>query len=364
MEAKDIISIYEQVIIQIATPYSTGTGFYISQYGLIVTNEHVVRSNKKVVIAGKNIEKQLADVIYLDTKYDLAFIKIQNDLIMTKVLVGSSEPLYEGNKVYAIGHPFGLKFTATQGIISSLLHQEEDVHYIQHDAALNPGNSGGPLVDSNGTVIGINTFIIQNGNSIGFSLPVSYLLSCAEDFRKGNGAKGVRCPSCNNISFEKEGGSNSYCAICGAAITMISDIEDYQPYGVSSTVEDMISKLGYQVDLARKGPNNWSLKKGSAELNISYYEKTGLLLGDIYMCTLPDSGISELYQFLLMQNYNLKGMSFSLREQDIILSLLIYDQYLNGETMYKLFKNLLITADMYDNIIVDTFGGKWKNRNS
>jgi len=361
MNTKLIIPLYENVIIQIATPYSTGTGFYLKSADLIVTNEHVIRGNKNCVIAGKNFEKQLVEVLYMDTKYDLAFIKSPVGHQMPDISTGDAASLDEGDRVMAIGHPFDLKYTVTQGIISSLLHKEEDVDYIQHDAALNPGNSGGPLVDMSGHVIGINTFIIQKGNSIGFSLPVYYLIKCIEEFKKGGGVSGVRCPSCKHISFEKVGSDSKYCPICGTHLLMISQIDDYEPYGVCNTVEEIIDQLGYPVALTRKGPNTWSLTNGSAIVNISYYEKTGLLVGDVYLCTLPENKISELYYYLLRENYALEGMTLSIREQDIILSLLIYDQYINTQTMYKLFKNLLSTADKYDNIIVETFGANWKN---
>jgi len=361
MDTKEIIPLYEEVIIQIATPYSTGTGFYLKSADLIVTNEHVVRGNKYCVIAGKNFEKQIADVLYIDIKYDLSFIKAPIGQNMPGITTGNTETIDEGEKVIAIGHPFDLKYTATQGIISSLLHHEEEVSYIQHDAALNPGNSGGPLVDTNGHVIGINTFIFQNGNSIGFSLPVSYLNKCINEFKKGNGARGVRCPSCKHVIFESAESDSKYCPVCGAGIVMISKIEEYEPYGVTNTVEEIITKMGYPVALTRKGPNTWSIKNGSANVNISYYEKTGLLVGDVYLCTLPENKISDLYYYLLKENYSLEGLTLSIREQDIILSLLIYDQYINAETMYRLFRNLLKTADRYDNILVESFGGNWKN---
>jgi serine protease Do len=271
--------------------------------------------------------------------------------------------IHEGDSVVAIGHPFDLKYSVTQGIISSLTHEEGDTKFIQHDAALNPGNSGGPLVDSSGMIIGINTFIIQNGNSIGFSLPVNYLESCINDFKVGIGAKGVRCQSCQKISFEKKGITSKHCFNCGASITMISQLDEYEPSGVCHTIERMINEMGYLSALARKGPNNWSIKKGSATVNISYYEKTGLLVGDVYMCTLPENNISELYHFLLKQNYILQGCNFSVKDQDIILSLLIYDQYINSDTMMKLFNSLLATADKYDNILIEKFGAKWKLEN-
>jgi serine protease Do len=360
MSTRDIISFYEDIIIQIATPYSTGTGFYIRKYDIIVTNEHVVRSNKNAVVAGRKFEKQIVPVIYLDSKFDLAFLKPPLGHQMPDVELGAGSNLKEGDKVVAIGHPFDLKYTATQGIVSSLLHYEDDIGYIQHDAALNPGNSGGPLVDTRGNVIGINTFIIRDGNSIGFSLPVSYLQSSIELFKSGEAAKGVRCASCRNISFENGSDYSKHCSFCGASIEMISQIMEYEPYGINHTIEETIGKMGYPVALTRKGPNTWSLKKGSALINISYYEKTGMMVGDVYLCTLPEKNISDLYYYLLKQNYYLEGLTISIKDQDIILSLLIFDQYINPLTLYKLFKILLDTADKIDNELITNFGAKWK----
>lgn len=359
-ETKEIISSVENIIVQIATPYATGTGFYLKSYDLIITNEHVVRGNQNVVIAGKAFKKQMTAVMFMDEKYDLAFLHAPKEHNMNTIDCGDITKIDEGDKVLAVGHPFDLKFTTTQGIISNLTHQEDDITYIQHDAALNPGNSGGPLINAQGEIIGVNTFIIQNGNCIGFALPVDILQKCLKDYMSGHGQKGVRCPSCQRISFENSANNSKYCIHCGASITLIHQLEEYEPYGVNNTVEEMISKLGYEVALTRKGPNNWSLVKGSAQMNLSYYEKTGLLIGDVFLCSLPDHQIQSLYYFLLKENYKLQGISFSIRNNDIILSLLIHDQYINNNTLMMLFQNLLKSADYYDNLLIREFGAKWK----
>lgn len=199
---KDIIELYKGAVIQIATPFSIGTGFFLKNENLIITNEHVVRNNKEVVIDGKGLQRVVSPVIYLDPKYDLAFIKSPEIHTLADIHLGDSSIVVEGDQVLAVGHPFGLKYTATQGIISNTLHQQDDIQYIQHDAALNPGNSGGPLVNVNGEIIGVNTFIIKDGQNIGFSLPSQYLLDSIKDFRKGENPVAVRCDSCSNLVFE------------------------------------------------------------------------------------------------------------------------------------------------------------------
>jgi serine protease Do len=358
-ETTHIIDIYRDVVIQIATPFSTGTGFYIHSFDLIVTNEHVVRDNKKVVIDGKKFDKQLVDVLFVDPKFDLAFLAPPVDHEMPDVKIGHEIPLKEGAQVIAVGHPFGLKYTATRGIISNLMHKQGDIQYIQHDAALNPGNSGGPLLNMNGKVVGINTFIIRDGHNIGFSLPVQYLIDTLQEFKQHDGDAGVKCTSCLNLVFE-DSVDDGYCPNCGAKIKLISDLDSYEAFGVSKTLEDMLKGIGFDVDLSRRGPNHWQIVQGSAKINISYHEETGLIVGDAYLCSLPKEHIKAIYKYLLQQNYNLEGLTFSVQQQDIIVSLLIYDQYLNTKSSTILFKHLFEMADHYDNILVNRFGAIWR----
>ncbi len=359
---EQIVDLFKDVVIQIATPYSTGTGFYISDFDVIVSNEHVVRDNKEVALDGRMFEKQIRRVIYVDPKFDIAFIEAPKELASLHVPLEKMEGLSEGNQVIAIGHPFGLKYTVTKGIISNLVHEHLGTTYIQHDAAINPGNSGGPLLNLDGQIIGINTFIIRDGNNIGFSLPVRYLIDTLNAFAKGQNQPGVRCNSCLNIVFEGHV-HEGYCPHCGSKITMIKNIESYEAIGISKMIEEMLSELEFDVALSRRGPKNWEITHGSAKINIAYNAKNGLNICDAFLCELPSEGINEIYIYLLRQNYLLEGFSFSIKDQDIILSLLIFDQYLNQETGIKLFRELFEKADYYDNILVENYGAVWKKQN-
>jgi len=359
MNAKSIIEVYKKSVIQIATPYSTGTGFYLSEFDLIVTNEHVIRDNKEVIIDGEGLDKQLVQICFIDQKYDLAFLTPPEKHEMASVPLASSElELAEGDEIIAVGHPFGLKYTATKGIISNSEHNDMGVMYVQHDAALNPGNSGGPLISSRGEIIGVNTFVVRNGNNIGFSLPVHYLLSALTEFQAGGRIPAVRCNSCLNIVFEStvEG---RYCHYCGSKIEMISKIEAYEPTGICRTIEGMLDEMGYDIPISRMGPSNWTIRRGSAIINIAYHEKSGLITGDAYLGKLPEENIPAIYSYMLHQNYELGGLTFSVKGQDIILSLLIFDQYLNQDTSKKLFDHLSEAADHHDNILVEEFGASW-----
>ena len=157
-----------------------GSGFIIDKEGHILTNYHVIADARQLEVTLHNRKKYRATVVGVDRSHDLAVIQIKAD-DLTPMVLGDSRNLQVGQKVYAIGNPFGLSGTLTRGIVSSIRSvQEPDGmtidEAIQTDAAINPGNSGGPLLNWHGEVIGINTMIASNvGQSagIGFAIPVN-----------------------------------------------------------------------------------------------------------------------------------------------------------------------------------------------
>ena len=160
----------------------TGSGAVIDTQGHILTNNHVIKDAKKIEVTLSDGSKWKGELVGKDPDNDLAVIRIDASIERLKPIpLGDSKDLMVGQKVLAIGNPFGLGETLTTGIISSLgrsIRSEngtliEDL--IQTDAAINPGNSGGPLLDSGGRIIGINTAIISPGGGsvgIGFAIPV------------------------------------------------------------------------------------------------------------------------------------------------------------------------------------------------
>ena len=158
-----------------------GSGFVIDKDGHILTNYHVIAEARQVEVTLHNRKKYKATVVGTDPPHDLAVIQIKAPELIPAVL-GDSRNLQVGQKVYAIGNPFGLAGTMTRGIVSSIRPVREPNgamidEAIQTDAAINPGNSGGPLMNWHGEVIGINTMILSNGaqqnSGIGFAIPIN-----------------------------------------------------------------------------------------------------------------------------------------------------------------------------------------------
>ncbi|WP_407524411.1 trypsin-like peptidase domain-containing protein [Lacibacter sp. MH-610] len=354
MTNKDIIDQYQTAIIQIATQGGTGTGFYLRDYDLIVTNNHVVDGYAEVTIAGKQFDKTLSRVWYTDRKHDLAFLQPPASHETADIKLGTYDQLKDGDAVIAIGHPFGLNYTATQGVVSKVDRVRDGLKFIQIDAAINPGNSGGPLVNMNGEVVGVNTFIIRGGDNLGFALPESYLRTALDIYKPHKGVPGARCASCEFLVLPENLDSGKYCPSCGSEIQLPElPKEEYEPVGAAKTIETILKQLGKDVRLAREGVNIWSVKEGSAKIVIRYNPENYFVAADAYLCRLPKEAnyIKSLYEFLLRENYNSNGLVLSCVKENIILSMIVYDLDLTPDAGVNSFKHLFQKADAYDDLL-------------
>jgi len=354
MNTQQIIELYRPAIIQIATQTSTGTGFYIKESNLIITNEHVVGKNAEVTIAGRNFERRLSRVWYTDKKHDLAFLQPPADIQIPEIKLGQYQTVKDGDVVVAIGHPFGLNYTATQGVISKADRVRDGVLYIQIDAAINPGNSGGPLVNKSGEVIGVNSFIIRGGDNLGFALPVSYLREALNLYLPHRGEPGTRCHTCDFLVLPSNIDSQKYCPSCGTEVKLPQMPErESKPVGIAKTVEDILTELGKDVKLARDGVNNWTVREGAAKIKINYNPDNFFVAGDAYLCLLPadSTKIKPLYQFLLKENYGMESLALSCVKQSIVLSCIMYDLDMTKENGVEMFRELFQKADHYDQLL-------------
>ncbi|NJC25871.1 trypsin-like peptidase domain-containing protein [Neolewinella antarctica] len=345
-------------VIQVATPFSTGTGVYLPACGLIVTNEHVVRDNANVVVGGEGLPEQLAPVVYLDAYYDLAFLRLAEPLDLPELPLQTRPPAVAAS-VLAIGQHFGHPLRRSEGHVLELGHLHHGIPFILHDAWQDAAHSGGPLFDAEGRLVGINMYDIKEGKGRALSLPASYLRESLDRFAEGEGDSAARCFDCQRVVFEVVKNPEGYCPNCGEAIVLPNMLEDYLATGIPATVEDIISHAGHDPRLARRGPNLWNIRQGSAIIQLAYHEDSGLVTGDAYLCSLPEIPEAGLFAYLLRENFNLKQLTFSTYGRDVILSLLIYDRYLTVEAALPRFTHLFERADYYDDILVERFGARW-----
>lgn len=154
---------------------SSGSGCIINSHGIILTSSHVIANSNNITVTTSNGDKYKAEVVEkLGSDNDLAILKIDTNKSLKTITAGKSSTVKVGQKVLAIGNPFGFNGTLTQGIVSRI---DKKRNKIQTDAAINPGSSGGPLLNTSGEVIGINQAIYNPDNNtsnigIGFAIPI------------------------------------------------------------------------------------------------------------------------------------------------------------------------------------------------
>jgi serine protease Do len=179
------------------TRTSLGSGVVINgTEGHIITNHHVVSRAAQIKVTTADQKEYEARILGTDPRSDLAVLKIDPEEPLPEIPMGDSEDLMIGETVIAIGNPFGLSHTVTTGVVSAIdrtVRSGDMVyrHFIQTDASINPGNSGGPLLNINGSLIGINTAIYQKAQGIGFAIPVNKAKRIVQELIR---AGEVRCP--------------------------------------------------------------------------------------------------------------------------------------------------------------------------
>ncbi len=258
---------------------AAGSGFIITPDGLVVTNNHVVRNADKVTITLDNGKQYSAKVLGTDPKTDLALLKIKSSDTFAYVSFGKSDKARVGDQILAIGNPFGLGNTATTGIISARGRDIESGpfdDFIQIDAPINQGNSGGPLFDLNGNVVGINTAIYSpNGGNvgIGFAIPSTQAESVINQLRTAGHVErswlGVQIQPLTSELADSLGLSNAKGAVIvsvvsespakraglkvGDVITSFNGQKIVKPKDLSRVVANAAPDQKYSVQIWRKG---------------------------------------------------------------------------------------------------------------
>lgn len=353
----EIIEKFKKCVVQIATPYSSGTGFILFSEGVIVTNYHVVKNCEEVVANGREFKKTKVKVLFIDPHFDVAFVESP----LPKSDGGphlSEGPVLEGESVLAIGHPLGLKYTSTGGIVSKTERDYNGIKYFQIDAAINPGNSGGPLINSKGDIIGVNTFIIRDAESLAFSLPYFYVKECLESYGKFAGKSAVRCRSCRKTQLKEELGSG-FCANCGFRFDKDDVVtRPFIPEGIIAKIENIISRSGFDAELSRCGAMLWEISNELVFVKITYVQATKFIIFDAPVSYVPEEKISEFFEFALKENFDLKNVIFSLKNNELYLSVITFEDDFHEETGFYKLKELIEFATAYRKNLEFRYGAK------
>ncbi len=184
---KEAVDQFGDGVVLIRSPAALGSGFLITEQGHLITNAHVIQGEQDIAVTvyrttESEIEKTVFEkvsILAVNPYADLALLQIDEEDLeghsLTKLYLGNIDDVNSGQSVFAVGAPHGLDRTVSEGIISLKNRAERGLVYIQTTAALNPGNSGGPLFNSRGEVIGVNAWIVQMAEGLNFAIPVDTL---------------------------------------------------------------------------------------------------------------------------------------------------------------------------------------------
>lgn len=234
--------IYERVVgavVVVDTSSGTGSGVVIDSDGIIVTNRHVVSHDDSVVLRFSDGKSVSGKTIRACADVDLAFIQADGP-VGQFLEFSTNQSVRVGQSVCALGHPIGLQNTFTTGVISAIDRPLDGISYLQTDAAVNTGNSGGPLLDSYGQIVGLVTWLRKDTQGIAFAIPADICRQRYFEVRREveQAPEGHYCATCGNRSA-----TGFYCNHCGAQMSKSS--------GTGGTVEDKAcSECGNSVSLA------------------------------------------------------------------------------------------------------------------
>jgi serine protease Do len=221
---KELVGKFGEAVVSIETPSARGSGFIINKEGHAITNAHVIQGETRIsailymTVPGGLARRRIDDVeiVALNPFFDLALLKLPlpADLKPNHVVLGMDDEVHAGDGVFAVGNPFGLERSVTQGIVSNRSRSLEGQLYLQTDAAINPGNSGGPLFNQRGEVIGVTSrgAHAAAADNLGFAIPITYVKEFIQHreafaFDKANPNSGYRYldPPRRNIASQPEG---------------------------------------------------------------------------------------------------------------------------------------------------------------
>ena len=332
----------------------SGSCFYLKKYNLFVTNYHVVEGFRQLAIQDNDKNAFLSQVILVNPNLDIAFLIAEGDFSnLPEINLPEKDEVAIGQKINVAGYPYGMPFTMTEGTVSSPKQLMNNSYYLQTDAAVNPGNSGGPMFNDKNEVVGITVSKFNNADNMGFGIPVESLKKVLEHVDEIDRTKfNVQCHSCEELISDEE----EYCPSCGNQIS--EDV--FKEHGLTDLAafcEEAIAGMEINPVLARIGYENWRFHKGSSEIRLFVYQRSYLF------CTspiniLPKKDLEPILTYMLSSE-QFAPYQLGLDDNQIYISYRIHiSDVFSGyaDEVKKNITNMAFKADELDNFLVENYG--------
>ncbi|MGD2089669.1 MAG: trypsin-like peptidase domain-containing protein [Candidatus Aminicenantes bacterium] len=347
----DLLQDIGDPVFKVNTSSASGSGFYLKASNIIITNYHLVEGHREVAVENREKMRYLAKVVFVNPEADLAFLQ-PSPVLKPPGRLDSFADVETREVVLVLGYPLGMGYTETQGIVSSPRQLVKGRHFIQTDAAINPGSSGGPVVNSRGELVGVATSKFKAAENLGFAIPIDIVKEDLESFKFNNDLKfSVKCNFCKLLVFEK----TNYCKNCGHTIHS-SVFERFNPDTAALFVEDALILMGLNPVLARGGQDYWEFYQGSSLISI-YFHNGDYLYAMAPINQLPAKDLDKLFKYLLSKP--LSTYRLGVMENNICLSYRVHlwDIYSwNAGAVMKDLAMFALKADEMSCFFRDYFG--------
>ena len=331
----------------------SGSCFYLKSHDLFVTNCHVVNGFHTVAIHDNDRNPYLAHVVLVNPSLDIALLAAEGDFShLPDLSLAADDSLAIGGKVSVAGYPYGMPFTVTEGSVSSPKQLMEGKYYIQTDAAVNPGNSGGPIFNDRNEVVGVTVSKFANADNMGFGVRVEALRKLLESVDGlDRTCFQVQCDSCDELISE----NGEFCPSCGEKLPE-GVFDEREPSPLSHFCEQAIGEMGVNPVLARDGYDSWTFHKGSSEIRIFVYDNTYLFaVSPINL--LPKKDVEPVLDYMLGEDF--APYKLGIEGRQIYIAYRIHLSDLTDESEDEIrcnLVNLAQKADDMDNMMVERFG--------
>lgn len=342
-----------RLVFKVTHAGGSGSCFYLRRYNLFVTNYHVVEGYRTVAVHDNDRNPRLARVVVVNPDLDLALLAADGDFsALPDLPLAADDSLAIGGKVYVAGYPYGMPFTLTEGSVSSPKQLMSGKYYIQTDAAVNPGNSGGPMLNDRGEVVGVTVSKFTEADNMGFGIRVETLRSMLESVGEPDRTRfQVQCGSCESLIADEE----EYCPSCGDKLPDgVFDQHEQSPLG--TFVESAIRQMGIDPVLARDGYESWLFHKGSSEIRIFIYDGN-YLFSTSPINLLPKKEVEPVLDYMLTEDFGPYKLGIEGRQIYIAYRIHLADiTDASEEQIRRDIVGLALRADEMDNMLVERFG--------
>jgi hypothetical protein len=336
------------------TASGSGSSFYLRDKKIFVTNYHVVGQHKNVSLQDPTGGRHLAQVILANPYEDIAFLKVQQDFEVPALSLQMNS-VTRGEQVFVAGFPFGMPFTVTEGIVSAPSQLMSGKSYVQTDAAVNPGNSGGPVFNVKGEVIGITTSKFNSADNMGFAVPIGALVEEFDSLPKlVNHTFNLVCESCSVLIQER----TAYCNNCGQNIDdklfdepTLTDLAHF--------CEQALVELGVNPILARQGYEFWEFYHGSSLVRMFVYNQS-YLYATSPINQLPTQNMQALLEEITSKD--IAPYKLGIWEKEVYVSYRVHISDVFGarhQEVKSQIAGLYRKANELDDYYVETFGCKF-----